>query len=146
MNDLKERIKSLSAEYLDEVTAIRRHFHRYPELSFKEFETASYITAKLTEYGIPFRDKVAKTGIVAIIEGLDPDSKVIALRADMDALPIAEKNDCEYKSQNEGAMHACGHDAHMACLLGAAKVLNEVKGEFRGTVKLFFQPFDIRII
>ena len=142
MNSLKDRIKSLSGECLQEVIDIRRHFHRNPELSFKEFETASFIISKLEEYGIPYEDKVAETGIVALIKGNDPDSKTVALRADMDALPIVEQNQNDYCSANNGVMHACGHDAHMACLLGAAKVLNEVKGEIKGTIKLIFQPSE----
>jgi len=142
MNSLKDRIKSLASEYLKEVTDIRRHLHRHPELSFKEFETAKFIAAKLDEYGISYQDKVAKTGIVGLIKGKDPGSKVVALRADMDALPIKEKNDVAYCSVNEGAMHACGHDAHMACLLGAAKILQELRMEFCGTVKLIFQPSE----
>ena len=142
MNSLKDRIKSLSREYLQEVVAIRRHFHRHPELSFKEFETASFIASKLKEYGIPFEDKVAQTGIVALIKGKNPDSHAVALRADMDALPIRELNKSDYCSQNEGVMHACGHDAHMASLLGAARVLNEIRNEFAGTVKLIFQPSE----
>jgi len=142
MNSLKERIKALSAEYLEEVIGYRRHFHRHPELSFKEFETAAFIAARLSEFGIPFEEKVAKTGIVALIKGKDAESKTVALRADMDALPILEKNTHEYCSQTEGVMHACGHDAHMACLLGAARVLNEVKNDFSGTIKLIFQPSE----
>jgi amidohydrolase len=141
MNDLKEMIKSLSGDFLDEVVAIRRHFHRNPELSFKEVETASFICSKLDEYGISYQDKVAKTGIVAIIKG-NAEGKTVALRADMDALPILELNDTIYRSENEGVMHACGHDAHMACLLGAAKILNELRKDFSGTVKLIFQPSE----
>ncbi|MCK5079646.1 MAG: amidohydrolase [Bacteroidales bacterium] len=142
MNSLKDSIKSLASEYLQEVTDIRRHLHRHPELSFKEFETAKFIAEKLTEYGIPFQDKVARTGIVALIKGKDPESRVVALRADMDALPIKEKSDADYCSVNEGVMHACGHDAHMASLLGAAKILNDISDHFNGTVKLIFQPSE----
>jgi len=142
MNSLKDRIKSLAAEYLQETINIRRHFHKNPELSFKEFETADFIAAKLNELGIPFEEKVAQTGIVALIKGKDPDRKTIALRADMDALPISEKNRNEYCSIKEGVMHACGHDAHMASLLGAAKILNEINDEFEGTIKLIFQPSE----
>lgn len=142
MNSLKDSIKSLASEYLQEVTDIRRHLHRHPELSFKEFETAKFIAEKLTEYGIPFQEKVARTGIVALIKGKDPESRVVALRADMDALPIKEKSDTGYCSVNEGVMHACGHDAHIACLLGAAKILNEIRDHFNGTVKLIFQPSE----
>lgn len=142
MSSLKEQIKSLSAEYLSEIISIRRHFHQHPELSFQEFETAKYIAAFLDHIGIPYKDKVAKTGIVAEIQGNAPKSKMVALRADMDALPILEKNGHEYCSLNEGVMHACGHDAHMACLMGAAKILNDLKNEFSGTVKLIFQPSE----
>jgi amidohydrolase len=142
MNSLKDSIKSLASKYLKEITDIRRHLHRHPELSFKEFETAKFIAEKLDEYGIPYQDKVAKTGIVGLIKGNDPDCKVVALRADMDALPIKEKNNVDYCSVNEGAMHACGHDAHMACLLGAAKILQEIREHFSGTVKLIFQPSE----
>ncbi|MEN8225812.1 MAG: M20 family metallopeptidase [Bacteroidota bacterium] len=144
MNNLKAKIRSLTEEYLQEVIDIRRHFHRNPELSFQEFETAAFICSKLNEYGIPFEDKVAQTGIVALIRGNDPERKTVALRADMDALPISEKNQHEHCSKHEGVMHACGHDAHMACLLGAARVLNEIKSEFSGTIKLIFQPSEER--
>jgi amidohydrolase len=139
---LKEKIQKLAADYLDENIEIRRQIHKNPELAFKESETAKYISQKLTEYGIEHQNKVAKTGIVGLIKGRNPESKTIALRADMDALPISEANDCEYKSQNEGIMHACGHDAHMASLLIAGKILHELKDEFDGSIKLFFQPSE----
>jgi len=142
MNGLKDSIKNYAAEYRQDVVDIRRHFHMNPELSFREFETAKFIAARLDEYGIPYQSGVAKTGIVALIEGKDPESKVVALRADMDALPILEKSEVSYRSTNEGLMHACGHDAHMACLLGAARILHELKGDLRGTVKLIFQPSE----
>jgi len=122
MNKLKDSIKSLAAKYSGEVISIRRHLHRHPELSFKEFETAAFIAGKLKEYAIPFTDKIAKTGIVAEIRGNNPESKTIALRADMDALSVSELNDLEYRSVNDGVMHACGHDVHMACLLGAREL------------------------
>lgn len=141
MNDLKDKIKSLSREFLEEVIAVRRHFHRNPELSFKEEKTASYICSKLEEYGIPYQDKIAKTGVIGIIEGKSP-GKTIALRADMDALPIIEMNEIPYRSKNEGVMHACGHDAHMASLLGAAKILKSLSLEFDGSIKLIFQPSE----
>jgi amidohydrolase len=141
MNDLKDKIKSLSREFLEEVIAVRRHLHRNPELSFKEEQTAALICAKLEEYGIPYKDKIAKTGVIGIIEGKAP-GKTVALRADMDALPITEKNETSYRSENEGVMHACGHDAHMASLLGAAKILQSLSPEFSGTIKLIFQPSE----
>ena len=109
---LQQKVKSLAADAFEEVRSIRRHLHAHPELSFEEFETSKYIASKLEEYGIPYQDGYVKTGIVAMIEGNNPSSKVIALRADMDALPIREENEVEYCSQNEGVMHACGHDVH----------------------------------
>ncbi|NQT78326.1 MAG: amidohydrolase [Bacteroidetes bacterium] len=142
MNILKDRIKSLAADYAKEVIGIRRHLHRHPELSFKEFETAAFIAGKLREYGIAYKDKIAQTGIVAEIRGNDPESKTVALRADMDALAINEQNDVDYRSMNNGVMHACGHDVHMACLLGAARILSEIKSEFKGTIRLIFQPSE----
>jgi amidohydrolase len=140
--ELKEKIKSLSLLNLKEVISIRRYLHSFPELGFQEFNTSDYIASRLSDYSISFRQGVANTGIIGIIEGAKSDGRVIALRADMDALPIQEKENKEYSSCNNGIMHACGHDIHMACLLGAAKILNELKSEFNGTVKLFFQPSE----
>ncbi len=139
---LMERIKTLSKEYFDEVVFFRRHFHATPELSMKEHKTADYIASRLKDMGIAFEEGVAETGIVAIIEGKDPASAVVALRADMDALPIQEENRVEYRSGNPGVMHACGHDVHMASLLGTAKILQSLKDEWKGTVKLIFQPSE----
>jgi len=136
---LKEKIKQLAKKYSDEFVKIRRHLHQYPELSYKEFETSKFIQQKLKDIGIDFK-VLATTGVVAIIKGKNPEKKVIALRADMDALPITEKNEVAYRSKNEGAMHACGHDVHTTCLLGAAKILNELKEDWEGTIKLIFQP------
>ncbi len=136
---LKENIQQLAKQYADEFIAIRQHIHSHPELSYKEFETSKFIQQKLQLWGIPFEVK-ATTGVVAIIKGKNPDKKIIALRADMDALPIKEENNVQYKSLYEGIMHACGHDVHTACLLGAAKILNELKNKWEGTVKLIFQP------
>jgi len=136
---LIEKIKSLSKKYAPDFIAIRHHLHAYPELSYQEFETSKFVRNKLTEFGIPF-DIKATTGVVGLIKGNDPGKRTIALRADMDALPIKEENDVDYKSKHEGVMHACGHDVHTTCLLGAAKILNELKDEWRGTIKLIFQP------
>ena len=141
---MKEKIKSLAKSSLSEVISIRRHLHAHPELSFEEYNTSNYIASKLNEYNIPYQQGIVKTGIVALIEGKNPTKKIVALRGDMDALPIVEKNTCEYTSKNEGVMHACGHDVHSASLLGVAKILNELKGEFEGTVKLIFQPGEIQ--
>lgn len=142
---MKEKIKTLAKSSLSEVIAIRRHLHANPELSFEEYNTSNFIASKLKEYNIPFKQGIVKTGIVALIEGKNPSKKVVALRGDMDALPIIEKNTCDYKSKNEGVMHACGHDVHSASLLGVAKILNELKGEFEGTIKLIFQPGEEKL-
>lgn len=137
-----QEIKKITKEYINEVKEIRRFLHSNPELSFEEEQTSTYIAGKLRDYGIDYRDKIAKTGIIGMIKGKNPGKKVIALRADMDALPIQEENDVIYKSQKEGVMHACGHDAHTACLLGAAKILKQLSGQFEGTIKLIFQPSE----
>ena len=136
---LKDQIKSLASQYAQEIIDIRHYLHSHPELSYQEFNTSAFIQQKLTEYGIPFT-VMATTGVVGLIKGKDPFSRVVALRADMDALPIREENDIDYKSTNEGVMHACGHDVHTSCLLGAAKILNELKEHWTGTIKLIFQP------
>ena len=136
---LKEKIKELAKIYSEEFIDIRRHLHKHPELSYKEFETSKFVQGKLTEWGIDF-EVMATTGVIGILKGKNPDKRIVALRADMDALPITEKNQTEYKSQNEGVMHACGHDVHTSCLLGAAKILNELKSDWEGTIKLIFQP------
>lgn len=134
-----EKIKELAKLYADEFIEVRHHIHSNPELSYEEFKTSEFIQNKLASWGIPFEVK-ATTGVVGLIEGKDPAKKIIALRADMDALPITEANEVAYKSKNIGVMHACGHDVHTTCLLGAAKILSETKEEWEGTVKLIFQP------
>jgi hippurate hydrolase len=134
-----QKIKTLAKQNATLLTEIRHHLHAHPELSFKEFETSRYVAGKLSAWNI-HHTIMAETGVVALIEGKNPSKKIIALRADMDALPIVEENDVAYKSQNKGIMHACGHDVHTTCLLGAAKILNELKDEWEGTVKLIFQP------
>ncbi len=144
-SDLKSKIQQAATNSLTEIIEIRRHLHTYPELSFEEYKTSEFIASKLKKYQIPFTTGIVKTGIVALIEGKNPSKKVIALRADMDALPITEANTCDYKSKNIGVMHACGHDVHSASLLGAAKILNELKNEFEGTIKLFFQPGEEKL-
>jgi hippurate hydrolase len=136
---LLEKIKNLAAAGQTENIAIRRHLHANPELSYQEFETCKFVQAQLTKIGIPFT-VMATTGVLGIIEGKNPTKRVIALRADMDALPIIEENEVDYKSKNEGVMHACGHDVHTTILLGAAKILWELRNEFEGTIKLLFQP------
>jgi amidohydrolase len=140
---LKEKIRQLAKKYAPETIDIRRHLHAHPELSYKEFQTSAFVQEKLKGLGIPFEIK-ATTGVVGIIRGNNPEKRVIALRADMDALPIKEENAVPYKSQNDGVMHACGHDAHTSILLGASKILEELKSEWEGTVKLIFQPGEER--
>lgn len=154
--ELVNKIKKLALELQPELVNIRHHLHANPELSFKEFQTAAFISKKLTEYGIAHQTGIAGTGIVGLIEGGKSNSgdgkistsdanrmaakKVIALRADMDALPIQEKNETPYRSLNPGVMHACGHDVHSTCLIGALVILNKLKNDLEGTVKFIFQP------
>jgi len=140
---LKEKIKQLAKQYAPQFIEVRHHLHAHPELSYKEFETSKFVQQKLSELNIPFEIK-ATTGVIGLIEGKNPSKKIIALRADMDALPIKEENDVSYKSQNAGVMHACGHDVHTSVLLGASKILSELKNEFEGTIKLIFQPGEER--
>ncbi len=132
-------IKELAKNYKEEFIGIRRHLHANPELSYKEFETSAFVQNKLKEYGIAPR-VIATTGVTAIIEGKNPSKRIIALRADMDALPIEENSVQPYVSKNKGVMHACGHDVHSTCLLGASKILMETRSQWEGTVKLVFQP------
>jgi amidohydrolase len=140
MKQLLNQIQQLSHQYAKEVIAFRRHLHAHPELSYQEFDTAKFIAHKLEQLGLKPQEGIATTGVVTIIEGKNPLKKTLALRADIDALPITEANEVEYKSQHVGVMHACGHDVHTASLLGTAKILNETKSEWEGTVKLIFQP------
>ncbi len=139
MNPLQQRIQQLAKQYHEEFINVRHHLHAHPELSYQEFETSKYIQQQLQQIGIPFEIK-ATTGVIGLLKGRNPDKKTIALRADIDALPIKEANTVSYKSINEGIMHACGHDVHTTCLLGASKILNELKAEWEGTIKLIFQP------
>ncbi|RFZ83223.1 amidohydrolase [Mucilaginibacter terrenus] len=141
---IKDKIQQLSAEIFDEVVANRRHLHAHPELSFHEVETSVFVANKLEELGLEYH-KMADTGLVALIKGDKPGNGVVALRADMDALPILEANDVPYRSQNAGVMHACGHDAHTSSLLGTASILTKLKSEFAGTVKLIFQPAEEKL-
>jgi hippurate hydrolase len=134
-----DKIKKLAKEYSPEFIQIRHHLHANPELSYQEFETSKFIQGQLKKFGIPYEVK-ATTGVVGLIKGKNPDSRVFAIRADIDALPILEENDVPYRSTKNGIMHACGHDVHTTCLLGAAKILNELKSEWQGTIKLIFQP------
>jgi amidohydrolase len=136
---LQQKIKDLAKQYAPEFIEVRHHLHAHPELSYQEFETSKFVQQKLSEYDIPFEVK-ATTGVIGLIKGKNPDSRIIALRGDMDALPINEQNHVSYKSTNPGVMHACGHDVHTTCLLGAARILSETKNDWEGTIKLIFQP------
>ena len=136
---ITEKIKSLANSYAAAFISIRRHLHAHPELSYQEYETSKFVQQQLDAYGIAYEVK-ATTGVVGLIKGKNPESRVVALRADMDALPILEANEIDYKSTKPGIMHACGHDVHTTCLLGAARILYETKEEWEGTVKLIFQP------
>ncbi|MFD2583009.1 M20 family metallopeptidase [Pedobacter vanadiisoli] len=138
---IKNKVQELAAHIFNDVVGYRQHIHANPELSFKEFETSLFIKDKLKKWGIEYTD-CANTGVVGLIKGNLPSDKVIALRADMDALPIHEANDKPYRSKNHGVMHACGHDVHTSSLLGTAYILNQLKDDFGGTVKLIFQPAE----
>jgi amidohydrolase len=142
MEQLKQTVVELAGNIFPEVVAFRRHFHAHPELSMQEFETAALITRILEKWEIPFKSGIASTGIVATIEGRNPGSDLIALRADMDALPICESGNSPYKSNHEGVMHACGHDVHMASLLGTAWILNQTRADWKGSIRLIFQPSE----
>ncbi|WP_324675718.1 M20 family metallopeptidase [Hymenobacter sp. GOD-10R] len=134
-----ETIKQLAADNAADTVALRQHLHAHPELSFQEFETAAFVTAQLRQLGLD-PQPMATTGLVALIEGRNPGRRTVALRGDMDALPILEQNDVPYKSTKPGVMHACGHDVHTSSLLGAARILTQLRDQFEGTIKLIFQP------
>lgn len=142
---LKEKVKALSEKYFPRVVELRRQIHAHPELSWNEYGTAQFIANELQKLGLQVQTGVAKNGVVALLQGGKPSSKCIALRADMDALPIQEANEINYKSINEGVMHACGHDAHSANLLGVAMILAELKDEIEGCIKFIFQPSEEKI-
>ena len=166
---MRQLIKSKCDEYFDEVVAIRRQLHQHPELSFCEKDTAELIKRCLASKNIEYQSDIAGNGVVATIIGkssfraksrnllqsneisplryapVEMTERVIALRADMDALPIQETTDLPYRSVNDGVMHACGHDAHVAMLLGTAFILNDLRDKFSGTVKLVFQPGEEKL-
>lgn len=139
----KEQIRSLADKFYPVALEARRHIHQHPELSFEEFETSKYITSVLSKNNITYRSGIVKTGIVGHIN--DNAGRCIALRADIDALPIEEKDDKPYKSSVSGVMHACGHDVHTACLIGALLILNEVRSDLKGSVKFLFQPGEEKL-
>ena len=139
INKISE-IKLLSKEIFNEIISVRRHIHKHPELSFKEYKTSEFVCSILDKHKITYTKNIVETGIIAIIEGNNPTKKTILLRADLDALPIEEENNVNYKSINAGIMHACGHDVHSASVLGTAMILNKLKTTFNGTIKIMFQP------
>lgn len=140
-----DKIKKLASEIFPKILEVRRHMHVHPELSFEEHRTMQFICEVLDREKIEYKKGIAGTGIVAHIEGKNPNSRMMALRADLDALPIREENKIPYSSKNEGVMHACGHDVHTACVIGAAIILNKCKNDFEGTVRLIFQPGEEKL-
>lgn len=142
---IKEKVKQLARHFFPEVVALRRHLHSYPELSFQEHATSSFIRAELEKLSVDSLESKAGTGLVATIRGKQTGAKVVGLRADIDALPIIEQTEASYASKNVGVMHACGHDVHTASLLGAAKILSTLKEEISGTIKLIFQPGEEKL-
>ncbi len=142
---MKDKVRALAQRFGADVVAYRRHLHQYPELSFQEEQTAQFIAQRLQEWGVEHRAQVAGTGIVALVRGRRPHKRAVALRADMDALPIQENNEVPYRSQHPGVMHACGHDAHTAALLGAVRILQALRQYFSGTVTCLFQPGEERL-
>jgi len=143
MKNLKDKIQKLNEKYFSKIVEFRRHIHQYPELSFKEFETAKYIKSILTKYNIEFDESFGENAVIGVVKG-DLSGNNIALRADMDALPIEELVDSEFKSKVPGVMHACGHDAHVASLLGTAIILQELRNYIKGNIILIFQPAEER--
>lgn len=138
-------IQQYAKDFHQETISLRRHIHAHPELAFEEHDTAALVANKLEEWGVSYQSGVAKTGVVGVIKGRNPEKHTIALRADMDALPILETNDVPYKSTETGLMHACGHDVHTASLLGTAYILSRLQDQFEGTVKLIFQPSEEKL-
>ena len=141
---IKTKIQELAKSIHQEVIANRRHLHQNPELSFHEENTSAFVRDKLDELGISY-ERMAGNGLVALLKGEKPSDQIVALRGDMDALPITEANDVSYKSKYPGVMHACGHDVHTSSLLGTVNILNKLKAEFGGTVKFIFQPAEEKL-
>ena len=140
--DIKKHIEAKASEIKNEVISFRRHIHKYPELSFNEKRDIFIHMFSAKKYNIKHKSGISGHGVVAVIECNKPNSKVLGLRADMDALPIKEENNVSYKSVNDGVMHACGHDVHSAIALGVCIVLNEIKDKLNGTIKIIFQPAE----
>jgi amidohydrolase len=142
---IQQKIQALAQQFLPEVIALRRKIHQFPELAYQEVATSELVAETLISLGFIVQKNIARTGVVGIFEGKNPSKKCIALRADMDALPIEEKNEHSFVSTHTGKMHACGHDVHTANLLGVAMVLSNLKNEFDGTIKFIFQPSEEKI-
>lgn len=142
--DLKEHIRQEAKAYFQEIKEIREHLHQFPELSFNESETSQYLKQKLAAWGIDIDATWVETGFSVVLEG-DLEGDTIALRADIDALPIEEQNEVAYRSQKPGIMHACGHDVHTACLMGVIKILNNCKSEWGGKLVCFFQAGEEKL-
>ena len=140
MNSIAEKITERANEIINKTVRLRRHFHMYPELSFKEYKTSEFICNYLDEHNIEYHKNLAGTGIIAWVNGEKGDGNVIALRAELDALPLKEASGLEYSSVNGGIMHACGHDAHMAMLMSAIIIIRDIRNEFGGKVAFIFQP------
>ncbi len=141
---LEKKVQQAAKKNLSAFIDIRRHLHQHPELSFQEHQTCRFVQQQLHSWGIPSR-VMAGTGVVATLTGREPNSRRLALRADLDALPIQETNEVPYRSQVDGVMHACGHDVHTTCLLGAAQLLHSLRDEWRGTIQLIFQPGEEKL-
>ncbi len=139
--EIPDRIKAISKNIFPRLVKLRREFHRYPELGFNEFRTSRRVTNELRKLGLQVKGDVAKTGVLGLLNA-KKKGRTVALRADMDALPITEQTNFPYKSKNKGLMHACGHDAHMACVIGAAIILSKLREELNGNVKFIFQPSE----
>jgi hippurate hydrolase len=135
-----DTIRSAAEEGFADWQRIRHYIHQHPELSFEEHHTAAFVSEQLSEWGIAHTTGIAGTGVIGVLESDHPNGRCIAIRAELDALPIAEANDTPYKSQNEGIMHACGHDVHTTCLLGVLRILSMHKGDWEGSIKFIFQP------
>jgi len=143
--DTRRQIKKYAGQYLGETIEIRRHLHKNPELSFNEQETSAYIRNLLDTWNISYSYPYATTGFTALVEGAVPEGPVIALRTDMDALPINEQTGLDFASAQSGVMHACGHDIHMACLIGSLRIINRMKDHLKGKVLFIFQPGEEKL-
>lgn len=140
MTKLTHRIIALSEEIFEKVRCYREHIHQHPEFSFEEYDTMDFVSSVLTKIGVIHEKGIAGTGVVGLIEASKKTDKCVALRADLDALPIQEENEISFKSKNPGVMHACGHDVHTSVLLGAAEIIHTLRSELMCNVKLIFQP------